>query len=303
MYKANKIILYLVLGAFLSAPVQLSAQEIFTIEPLFEYPVAPESLTSLVDKSNYLLEHFWDSMDFKSTNAVDQNALNDAMKVYSVPLRWADMSKAEISVNKLIEKISKNPTLLTQFTKAAEETLYGPRAEYWIDGVYIKFLDAFLKNKKVAQSRKSRYEKHLNTIRNTMVGQKAPTFDFTGKNGKSEKYMPMSTPTIMIFGDPTIPDWRMTRMRLETSVPLRQAVEQGKINILYIVPFKMEKWESETSNYPSSWTIGIAPDISETMDIRANPSAYLIGGDGNIILKNTTVEDAVNQALNKFFLP
>lgn len=299
MFKLNKIIITLLLGTIFASPAKTFGQEVIQIEPLFEYPSAPESLTTLVDKSNYLMEHFWDALDFKSTGAVDQNALNDAMKVYSVPMRWADISKAEIELNKLIEKISKNPTLLTQFTKAAEEVLYGPRAEYWIDSVYMKFLEAYIKNKKVPATRKTKYENQLKTLRNTLTGQKAPTFDFIGKNGKAERYLPMSTPTIIIFGDPTLTDWRLTRMRMETNVPLRQSVEQGKLNILYIIPFEMEAWEKEISNYSPSWSVGIAPKIANTIDLRANPSVYLIGGDGNIILKNATVEDAVNYALNK----
>lgn len=293
----NKIILSISLGCALFSAQPILAQEIIQIEPLFEYPMAPEELTTLTDKSNYLIEHFWDSMDFKSTTAVDQNALNDAMKVYSVPMRWADLPKAVNAIDKLIERISKNPTLLTQFTKAAEEVIYGPRAEYWIDAVYIKFLNAFVKNKKIPAARKVKYEKQLQTLQNTLAGQKAPTFDFTGKNGKSQKYMPMSTPTIIIFGDPSLTDWRLTRLKMETNIPLRQAVEQGKLNILFIIPFQMDNWENEVTNYPATWAVGIAPSIADIIDLRANPSAYYIGGDGNIILKNANVESAVIEAL------
>lgn len=295
----SKFLLSLSLGTLISLSQVSYAQEYIQIEPLFEYPTAPESLSSLVDKSNYLIEHFWDSMDFKKTTPVDQNALNDAMKVYSVPLRWADLSTAEAGVDRLIEKLSKNPTLLTQFTKAAEEILYGPRAEFWVDAVYVKFLDAYTKNKKIPAARKTKYEKQLQTLRNSTVGNQAPSFEFNGKNGKNEKYMPMSTPTIIVFGNPVDTDWRMTRLKMETNVPLRQAVDQGKLNILFIVPFKADNWEKETSNYPSTWTIGEAPNVSDIIDIRANPSVYLIGGDGNIVLKNVTVPMAVNEALNR----
>lgn len=301
MTTLRKYILALSLGAAIFAAQPSYSQEVIQIEPLFEYPIAPESLSTLVDKSNYLIEHFWDPMDFKSTTAVDQNALNDAMKVYSVPIRWADLPKANEAIDKLIVKLSKNPTLLTQFTKAAEEVIYGPRAEYWVDGVYVKFLDAFLKNKKIPEARKAKYQKQLTSINNTLVGQKAPVFDFTGKNGKSERYMPMSTPTIIIFGNPTLPDWRMARLRMETSVPLRQAVEQGKLNILYIIPFQMDNWEKEINNYPTQWIVGNAPSIDDIVDLRADPSVYYIGGDGNIVLKNAPLESALNEALKNIY--
>lgn len=139
--------------AFIS-PLGVYSQEPIQIDPLFEYPSAPEELSSLQDKSNYLVEHFWDSMDFKSSATVDQNALNDAFKVYSVPMRWAEKTRSLASADKLIEKISKNPTLLIQFTKAAETNLYSNRADVWIDEVYVKFLNALVKNKKIPESRK-----------------------------------------------------------------------------------------------------------------------------------------------------
>lgn len=298
MKSLKKYIFPLSLGLSLLVATPSFAQDIIQIEPLFEYPSAPETLTTLTDKSNYLVEHFWDLMDFKSNTTVDQNALIDAMKVYSVPLRWADLSKAEMATDKLIEKISKNPTLLTQFTKAAEEVLYGPRAEYWIDVVYMKFLDAYLKNKKIPETRKTKYQKQLNTLRNTLVGQIAPTFEFTGKSNKSERYMPMSTPTLIILGDPTLPDWRLIRLKMETSVPLRQVVDQGKLNIIYLVPFTMDNWENEVSNYPTNWIVGTAPKIDEILDLRVNPSVYYIGGDGKIVMKNVPIENAINEALN-----
>lgn len=93
-------------------------------------------------------------MDFKSKSTVDQNALNDAFKVFSVPLRWANRDKAIAATNKLLQTISKNPTLLLQFTKAAEETIYGPRAEVWVDEVYLKFLNTLVSNKKIPAQRK-----------------------------------------------------------------------------------------------------------------------------------------------------
>lgn len=299
----KKNIRYIIAGAFLvfsSAFFQVSAQTVIEIEPLFEYPVAPEDLTSLTDKSNYLVEHFWDAMDFKSTQPVDQNALNDAFKVFSVPLRWSDKAKADAATAKLLENISKNPILMLQFTKAAEETIYGPRAEVWIDEVYAKFLNALMKNKKIPESRKRKYEKQLSALIKSSVGSRAPEFTFVKTDGSKAKYFPMATNTIIIFGDPRDTDWRMKRLRLEANTYLTDAVDKGKINILYIVPSKFDGWEKEISSYPSSWTVGLAQDgLDSVYDMRVTPSVYAVGGDGNIMIKNATVEAAVNMQLDK----
>lgn len=283
--------------SIVASPIIVSAQEIIEIKPLFEYPVAPEELTTIDEKSNYLVEHFWDPLDFKAKTSVDQHALNDAFRVYTVPMRWADKNKTLVSTDKLIEKLSKNPILLTQFMKAAEENLYGPRAEVWIDEIYLKFLEAAVKNKKIPAARKKRYQDQLGILKSTAVGETAPGFNFTGTDGKDGRYFPMTTPTLVFFGDPTSSDWRMWRLKMETNTSLVKAIEKGQLNIIYIVDSDLPGWNKEVASYPSTWTVGCAPDIRNTYDLRATPSVYLIGSDGKIILKNAVAETAVAKAL------
>lgn len=292
----TKIIILSILSVS-SVGFTCNAQEIIEIDPLFEYPTAPEELESLEAKSDFLVEHFWDPMDFKSKTAVDQNALNDAFKVFSTPLRWATKDKAIAATDKLIQTISKNPTLLLQFTKAAEETIYGPRAEVWIDEVYLKFLNAIVKNKKISEGRRQKYENQLKTLNNSLVGNLAPEFNFENLNGDRASYFPMATPTIIIFGDPTNRDWRMARLKLESNVTLTDALNKGKVNILYMIPNKSEGWQKDVSGYSGKWTVGCGDKLNEIYDLRTEPSIYLIGSDGKILMKNTTLPGAVNRVL------
>lgn len=297
----------LISGMLLAAsPIPIYAQEnqnVIEIDPLFEYPMAPEELDGLNAKSNYLVEHFWDPMDFKTKTAIDQNALNDAMNVYTAPLRWADKAKADVAVDRLLDKVSKNPTLLVQFTKAAEETMYSPRAEVWIDALYIKFLNAFLKNKKMSEARRKHYQEQLTRLSNTLVGNTAPTFTFTGRGNKTETYAPMSTPTMIIFGNPNQADWRLARLKLETNVQLTQAVDQGKLNILYILPYDDPNWEASVANYPAKWTTGMAPNVGEQLDLRVAPAIYVIGSDGKIVAKNVTLDNALRTVFEQINKP
>jgi len=284
------------ISSVVSEPV--CAQDIIQIDPLFEYPTAPEELTSIQDKSNYLVEHFWDSMDFKTKATVDQNALNHAFKVYAVPMRWAEKSKSLESADKLIEKISKNPILLIQFTKAAEENIYSPRADVWIDEVYVRFLKALMKNKKVPESRKKYYGRQLNLLEKSMLGENAPEFKFTDRDGKEATYFPMKTATMIIFGDPSLLEWRMSRLSLETNINLTQSLDRGKVNILFIVPdADNASWKDETANYPSTWTVGCSSEVRNIFDFRVTPSIYVIDGDGKIVMKNIDPSTAVSKLL------
>lgn len=296
MKTINKFVLFAIISIS-SAFFTVNAQEVIEIEPLFEYPTAPQELPTLEEKSDYLVEHFWDQMDFKSKSTVDQNALNDAFRVFSVPLRWSAKDKAVAATDKLIQSISKNPVLLLQFTKAAEENIYGPRAEVWVDEVYLKFLTALVKNKKVPAARKKKYEDQLKVLSNTTIGNKAPEFSFENVNGDKANYFPMATSTIIIFGNPKDTDWRITRLRMESNAALTDAVAKGKVNILFIVPDKMDGWKNEVVNYSSKWTVGCGEDLKKIYDLRTMPSVYLISNEGNILLKNTPLETAISKVL------
>lgn len=305
----KKIILPATLMLLAATPVTMRGQDtapeeetgttrIIQIEPLFEYITAPDEIESLQDKSNYLMDHFWDPMDFKSKKAVDQTALNDAFRVYSTPMQWAARDVALKSVDNLIKKLQKNPVLLYQFTRAAEEALYGPRTRLWIDEVYIRFLEAMIRNKKIDSARKARYESQLTRLRNTLVGTKAPQFKFVKPDGSEGHYFPMSTFTIIEFGDPDCHECNMARLRMETNATLDRLVAKGLVNVLFIVPTDGDEWKSEVTDYPSRWTTGASADIDDIYDIRTTPSFYTIGTDGKIISKNISVERAILETLD-----
>lgn len=277
--------------------IKVQAQGIIEISPLFEYPVAPENIESLEEKCNYLVKNFWNEFNFKKKEPIDQYALNEAFGVYVTPMRYASKKESEQSVDKLISKISGNQTLLLQFTKAAEENLYGPRADFWSDELYLKFLDALIKNKKISDSRKEKYIHQAYSLRESQKGNMAPSFEFIDKEGNKKNYFPMSTPTMLIFGNPDDTDWRLSRLKMDSNFNLSDALAKGKVNILYIVTAPIENWYSNISNYNSRWTLGSASDQNFIYDTRLNPSIYIIGADGKIINKFMAPEVAVNSIL------
>ncbi len=284
-----------------SAQAQSEAysEDVIVIDPLFEYVVAPEDMKSLQERSDYLMEHFWDPMDLSKQEAVDQTALNAAFKVYTTPMQWASREITHKSVDKLLKQLKKNPVLLYQFTRAAEENLYGPRARAWVDEIYVKFLESLEKNKKISESRKTRFRSQLSRIKNSMIGERAPEFKFIKADGSEGLYFPMSTFTIIEIGDPDCMECTMARLKMESNVALDKLVAKGKVNILFMIPTDEEDWKNQTSDYPSRWTIGAAPDIDEVLDIRSTPSFYTVGSDGKIISKNISVERAIMEAIEQ----
>lgn len=290
--------LFLLLISISSGP---SAAQQIVVNPLFEYPQAPDEIENLQERSDYLMRHFWEPMNLKSKTAVDQAALNHAMGMYTVAMQFADKEVAVKSVDDLLKKLEKNPVLLLQFTKAAEENIYGERAKMWIDEIYIKFLQALVKNKKIDSLRKTRYQDQLRILSGSAIGAKAPRFNFTGRDGTKHKYFPMSTFTIIEFGDPDCIDCRMAKLKLDTDLEISRLVEEGKLNILFIIPDAEEEsfeFIDSVADYPKDWTVGASSEVDDIYDLRLTPAFYVINGKGEIIAKNIGVENVISLTLD-----
>lgn len=268
------------------------------VTPLFEYPVAPDNIESFSGKCDWLAENFWKSLNVKSKDAVDQIKLNHAFSTYATTCQYATKEKVSIAIDKLMKSIQKNPSLLLQFTKAAEESIYGPRAEVWIDELYVKILRNALASKKFPKSRKPRYEYQLKILEGSMIGSTPATFDFKRPNGDAAKYFPMTTPTIIIFGDPDCDDCRRSRLRMETNVAFTKAISDGKLNVLYIIPDPTDGWEKKVNGFPRNWTIGASEMVADLYDMRQSPEIYVIDANGKIVEKHIDTLRAMEKSLS-----
>lgn len=303
MNRLTNIALTAALSAFIlapsmdAAPLPQTSAEPLVIEPLFDYPVAPDSVSSLAAKSDYLVEHFWDAMDFKKQAAVDQNALNHAFNVYVTPMRWAAKVNTDKSLEKLFKYLDKNPVLSLQFTRAAEEALYGPRADFWADDLYLMFIDNMLANKKVPKARKERYNHQKTLIQNSLMGNTAPEFDYTTPTGNPAKFLPTGVITVIEFGDPDCDDCRMAKLKMETDITFSGLVDRGLVNVLFIIPDAEDGWQTKVADFSPKWHVGASDSVSDIYDLRLSPSFYVIGPEGKIAAKNTTYRVAMNEAI------
>lgn len=294
-----KIFRYVILVCLyaLSFQIYVRAQsEQIVIEPLFDYPQAPDSLQNLETRSDWLMEHFWDKMDFKTKSTVDQNALNDAFGVYIAPMRFATDQAMNTSVTNLLNLLSKNPTLSLQFAKAAEETLYGPRANVWNDALFIRFLDNVLQNKSIKAERKARYSRLRTLLSNTLQGQTPPEFDYVTAEGKQSHYHPNGIITVIEFGDPDCDDCRHAKLKMDTDVRFNNLVERGKINVLFVYVDPEEGWQEKLKDYPKKWYVGASDKVSDLYDIRRSPSIYVIDREGRVAAKQIDVGTAMQIA-------
>lgn len=264
------------------------------LPPLFEYPVVPDEITDWQERSNWLVEHFWDALDLKQ-KAVGQAQLNHAFKTWIVPMRFADGDVVLKSVDKLLSKLQKNPGLLLQFTMAAERNIYDPlTADAIIDDVYLPFLTSVTSCKKLPDVRKARYKAQLSSLQGSRVGDQLKNFEFMSREGEKTKFIPNAKYTMIEFGDPDCSECRILRLRLETDDTIQNAATSGQLQIYFIIPDIAPDdttWRDLVKDYQHFWTVGAAEGLDEEIDLRYTPCIYLVDSTGKIVLKNATLQE------------
>ena len=277
---------------------QESQSQPITLSALFEYPTVPEDIEDWTERNNWLIENFWNNFNFKQ-KSVGQIQLNHAFKTWTVPMRFASKDIVMKTTDKLLSKLSKNPTMLYQFTKSAEETLYSPKSEIWIDEVYVKFIEAITKNKKIDEIRKVRYKDQLNKLNNSLVGNTMPDFSYIDRNGETTEFKPTAGFSIIEFGHPDCTDCKISKIHLESDVVIGRFINEGKIDMFYIIPdMDNEDWQNMVADYPVNWKVGASEDAEDIFDIRLSPTFYIIDSEKKIILKNAPVEEVIQTIKN-----
>ena len=147
-------------------------------DKFFEYPQAPESLTTLSQRANFVVEHFWDRCNLKSAFS-SRDKMAKAFRDYVTYMQFATKDTTITSINKLIKEVQKKPKNMLTLAQIAEETLYGDSALFWSDELYLQFTNAVIKTKKISKADKARYEHHTKILTNSLTNSTLP------KNGES----------------------------------------------------------------------------------------------------------------------
>lgn len=288
MKKLRFIILAtMLLGILLPSSAQQTAEDgTVYVQSLFTYPVAPDYLDNLEARSDWLMDNFWNDMDFKNKKGVNQAALQHAFGVYAGPMLYAKKAKVLNSVENLCKKAEKNPTLMIQLMKAAEEEFHSQRSTVYIDEVYRIFLNRFLGIKKIKKERKAKYAAQLAALDATEPGKPFP-------QGESAVTLPAmgSRGTVVIFGNTADDHSRQMLLRFATSVRAEQAVSSGDFEIVFI-----DKSVEPAMEMPSYIKRVYCEKPQQSYDLPFLPDCYLLDKDGVIVMRNKSIADVLNGA-------
>ena len=283
----KKIIISLL---FIIATLPIYADDIF-----FQYPQAPENLTTLSQRANYVVEHFWDKCNLKSAFS-SRDKMAKAFRDYITYMQFAAKDTTISSINNLIKTVQKTPKNMLTLGEIAEETLYGDSAMFWSDELYLYFANAVINTKKLSKAEKARYKHHSTVLTNSMVGSKLPNFTFTTPKGEKVEFDSVNAPAIILFfNDIECADCQLAKVRLATNINLNKLIDKGIIKIVTIYPGEpSNEWKAEVESYPNNWINGANEDIYDMFDMRTSPTIYQLDDKHTIIAKNLNVEGIIS---------
>lgn len=268
-------------------------------QTMFEYPVAPDTFTTLESRCNYSTTHFWDNFDFHKPLTEDTDSILQATFVdYLQIMGAANKNVGKSSVRLLMNKAQANHPNFMRLMATAEFILYYT-PQPLVDDVYLSFLQSAVDATWMKKDAKAHYSEQMRTINNTKLGSEIYNFSITDASGAKKKIydVPVDTAEIVLLfftGDGV--ESSLARTRIETDLGVNDLVSQGYTKVINVyVGDKPKEFLAEADKYPN-WTL-VATAEQKNLDIRILPSFIVLDNAHRVMNKNQYVDD-IKRAFN-----
>ncbi len=293
----KRIILAIVILLTLS-PTLVRAQEQTEApaapQTLFPYPQVPDTISSLENRTNFIVSKFWDNYDV-SKPITNPEGFENAFADYIDFFKYAHKTVVMTSIRDFVNKLQSNTTNLLVVAKLADKYLYGPTASYWSDEVYVPFIQGVLSSKKLKNTDKEYFKNQLSKINGNQEGQIAPDIEVTTVDGNKQKLSSLVNGlTFIFFTEEDCDGCVISRLRLSTDVNINTLIKDGKLKIVCVTPNGYSKeWAEKVKGWADNWTIA-ASNETNSFDLRIKPTIFVVDKDYKILNKNMTVEGILN---------
>lgn len=258
----------------------------------FDYPVAPDTCSTLESRCNYIVANFWNNFNIAKP-ITDDAGFNAAFRDYINFFKYAHRNIVMSSVRDFIFKARANTSNLIRVGQVAEASLYGPNAEYWSDELYIEIARLMSESTTLKNADRNYYKHQIEVIGKCVEGNVLPEMELNMQSGKS-KLSSIEAEAYLVFFSDASTNSVIDRTRLSTDIGVGQLIEQGQVKVVQIFIGKPDNdWYA---NQPAEW-VNATVERVETIDLRSVPSCYILDKDRKILTKNVSVDD-VKTALN-----
>ncbi len=258
-------------------------------------PEVPPTLTDPQARAGYVLEHFWDSMDFADTSLSLDTAYMEQNFVNFVSLfPHAESSAIPRAVSAMLSRASVDVPACSFVMQIAEKYLYDPNSPLHAEEAYIQFASvATASGSPLGEAERARPAYLLECALKNRPGHKAADFRYTALDGTRQSlrsFCKGSELTLLVFYDPDCETCKSTIVQLSSSYPLNEVIASGRMRVLSVYPDgDASLWRATASQMPSSWSLGIDDGTIEEEQLYilpAMPTLYLLDSASTVILKD-----------------
>lgn len=263
----------------------------------FERVAPPALITEPKDRAGYMITHFWDNFDFRDTTYCHKPEITEQAFVDFIALfPYADYSKVTEGVKKLLDSAAVEVVMYNYFIQQAEHYLFDPNSRMYNEEFYIPFLEQVVASPRVMDEYKIRPQQLLQLAYRNRPGAKAEDIVYTTASGKTGRLYAITAPyVLMMFYNPDCHECKQTTEQLKNAPVISSAVASGKVKVLAVYPDeKLEIWRNHLNDIPAAWINGYDKEQvlrnTQTYDLKAIPTLYLLDKDKKVILKDAPFE-------------
>lgn len=293
---ARRAVTVMILAAALSMvfPSLLCAQQL-------KMPAIPTVLKEPRDRAAYLIEHYWDNMDFNDSSLTkDMEFMELSFVNFLSVFPIVDEPVLRNGVKTLLTKASTDESAYKVVAMLADKYLYDANSPMLNEGYYALFLEHLLKSRIFDEGELSRLDFQYSVTQKNMVGTVATDFGYVTREGKRNTlHGTEAERMLLIFYDPECGHCAEIMTMLYSHTRLNQLIKEGKMNVLAVdAEEDRNEWKRHLPQMPEVWTVGFATSEIQPRRLyylRAMPTLFLLDKEKRVIVKDLRPEQ-----LNEF---
>lgn len=270
--------------------------------PELPLPAIPDTLRVPAQRAAYLIEHFWDAMDFADpVRAGDRDFVEQHFVNFLSLFPHADPASHAPAVARLLQRAEADADAYRMVGELAEKYLFESGSPMQSEETWILFLERIAVSPVLGPYEVLRPRYQLEMVRKNRPGTLAADFAYITRDGVHTTLHRTAAGErlLLILYDATCPHCQEVMAGLQQDPRLTQAVDAGRVEVLAIcLDADREALLASSAGLPETWMTGFEQgDIIEhdRYMLHALPALLLLDGDKRVLLKNVPVEQLVTR--------
>lgn len=263
----------------------------------FTLPVIPSSLTTVGERADYLVRHYWDSVDFADAACLRHaDIIEQAWVDYCDILNHVPLMTAQESMSNTVERAYANREVFDFIVDLADKYLYDPASPMRNEEFYIPVLEAMIAAPLLDDIEKLRPKAQLELAKKNRIGFKAENFKYTSASGKrSSLYRQKADYIVLFINDPGCHVCMQTLRELKKAIAVNRMLQHKRLLVLSVYSGEeVDRWRRHLDDFPKEWINGYdrrsAIQEQRLYDLQVIPTLYLLDKEKVVLLKDASVQ-------------